>query len=65
MFVAGLSMGALLALKLAADRPRDVDGLGLYGTTFFYDGWTMPAIGRLSFLLPLGCGSASAARRSR
>ena len=53
MFVAGLSMGALLALKLAADRPAEVDGLGLYGTTFFYDGWTIPWIGKLSFLLPL------------
>ena len=56
MFVAGLSMGALLALKLAADRPADVDGLGLYGSTFVYDGWTIPWIGRLSFLLPLVCG---------
>jgi len=53
MFVAGLSMGALLALKLAADRPAEVDGLGLYGTTFVYDGWTIPWIGKLSFLLPL------------
>ena len=53
MFVAGLSMGALLALKLAADRPDEVDGLGLYGTTFVYDGWTIPLIGKLSFLLPL------------
>jgi carboxylesterase len=53
MFVAGLSMGALLALKLAADRPEEVDGLGLYGTTFFYDGWTIPWIGKLSFMLPL------------
>ena len=44
MFVAGLSMGALLALKLAADRPNDVDGLGLYGTTFVYDGWAIPRI---------------------
>jgi carboxylesterase len=56
MFVAGLSMGALLALKLAADRPEQVDGLGLYGTSFVYDGWTIPWIGRLSFLLPLVCG---------
>jgi carboxylesterase len=56
MFVAGLSMGALLALKLAADRPEQVDGLGLYGTTFVYDGWTIPWIGRLSFMLPLVCG---------
>jgi carboxylesterase len=53
MFVAGLSMGSLLALKLAADRPDQVDGLGLYGTTFVYDGWTIPWIGKLSFLLPL------------
>ncbi len=55
LFVAGLSMGALLALKLAIDRPRDVDGVGLYGTTFRYDGWAIPAIARLSFLLPLAC----------
>src|SRR5215470_10056982 len=56
MFVAGLSMGALLALKLAADRPDEVDGLGLYGTTFVYDGWTIPLIGKLSFMLPLVVG---------
>jgi len=55
MFVAGLSMGSLLALKLAADRPDQVDGLGLYGTTFVYDGWTIPWIGRLSFMLPFVC----------
>lgn len=53
LFVAGLSMGALLALRLAADRPEMVDGLGLYGTTFVYDGWTIPWIGKLSFMLPL------------
>ncbi|MFC5487692.1 alpha/beta hydrolase [Dokdonella soli] len=53
LFVAGLSMGAVLALKLAIDRPREVDGLGLYGTTFFHDGWATPPIGRLAFLLPL------------
>jgi carboxylesterase len=54
LFVAGLSMGAVLALKLAIDRPRDVDGVGLYGTTFFHDGWATPLIGRFAFLLPLG-----------
>ena len=53
MFVVGLSMGSLLALKLAADRPDQVAGLGLYGTTFAYDGWSIPWIGKLSFLLPL------------
>jgi carboxylesterase len=52
LFVAGLSMGSLLALKLAADRPDQVEGLGLYGTTFFYDGWTVPWYGKFSFLLP-------------
>lgn len=53
LFVAGLSMGSILALKLAIDHPQHVDGLGLYGTTFFHDGWATPPIGRLAFLLPL------------
>ncbi|HTD29270.1 MAG TPA: alpha/beta fold hydrolase, partial [Xanthomonadaceae bacterium] len=52
LFVGGLSMGALLALKLAAERPNQVNGLALYGTTFAYDGWTIPRIAKLSFLLP-------------
>jgi len=43
----------VLALKLAIDRPHEVDGVGLYGTTFFHDGWATPPIGRLAFLLPL------------
>jgi carboxylesterase len=53
LFVAGLSMGALLALLLAAERPELVDGVGVLGATFRYDGWNMPRIARLSFLLPL------------
>lgn len=53
LFVGGLSMGALLALKLAAERPRDVAGVGVYGVTFRYDGWNIPWVARLSFLLPL------------
>jgi carboxylesterase len=53
LFVAGLSMGALLALKLAADRPGQVAGVGVYGATFRYDGWSIPWLARLSFLLPL------------
>ena len=56
MFVGGLSMGAVLALQLAERRPQDVDGVALYGTTFRYDGWAIPAIARLSFLLPWACG---------
>jgi carboxylesterase len=53
LFVGGLSMGALLALKLAADRPQQIAGVGVYGATFRYDGWSIPWMARLSFLLPL------------
>ncbi|MEP6898957.1 MAG: alpha/beta fold hydrolase [Rhodanobacter sp.] len=53
LFVGGLSMGALLALKLAAERPEQVAGVGVYGATFRYDGWSIPRMARLSFLLPL------------
>lgn len=42
VYVAGLSMGALLGLVLAARRKHDVGGLGLLSPTFFYDGWNMP-----------------------
>jgi carboxylesterase len=49
-------MGSVLALNLAIEKPQWVDGLGLYGSTFFYDGWTIPRVARLSFLLPLVCG---------
>jgi carboxylesterase len=50
VFVAGLSMGALMAMHLAAQHPGKIRGLGLYSTTLIYDGWAIP---RLSFLLPL------------
>ncbi|MGE7139228.1 alpha/beta hydrolase [Luteibacter sp. NPDC031894] len=53
LFVGGLSMGALLALKLAAERPDDIAGVGVYGATFRYDGWSIPWKARLSFVLPL------------
>jgi carboxylesterase len=53
LFVAGLSMGAVLALKLAAERPEWVKGVGVYGATFRYDGWAIPWFGKFSFLLPL------------
>ena len=52
-FVAGLSMGALLALKLAAESSNEVAGVGVYGATFRHDGWAIPRLARLSFLLPL------------
>lgn len=50
VFVAGLSMGALMAMHLSAQHPGRIRGLGLYSTTLVYDGWAIP---RLSFLLPL------------
>ena len=53
LFVGGLSMGAVLALALAARRPDWVSGVGVYGATFRYDGWSIPPLARLSFLLPL------------
>jgi len=52
VYVAGLSMGALLALRLAADKGERVAGLGLLSSTFFYDGWNMPKYKR-RLLLPL------------
>ncbi|HET7932407.1 MAG TPA: alpha/beta fold hydrolase [Rhodanobacteraceae bacterium] len=56
VFVAGLSMGAVLALRLAMERPQWVDGLGLYGSTFMLDGWSVPRSARRSLALPLLCG---------
>lgn len=50
-FVGGLSMGALLALKLAEDRPDQVAGVGVYGPTFRYDGWSIPFYARKLFFL--------------
>ena len=38
----GLSMGALMALHLAHNRPREVDGLALFAPTLRLDGWSMP-----------------------
>ncbi|MEO8032961.1 MAG: alpha/beta fold hydrolase [Acidobacteriota bacterium] len=52
VFVSGLSMGALLALQLAANRPDAVDGVATLSATFFYDGWNVPRL-RQRFLLPL------------
>jgi|GEM_PF-102632 len=46
LFVGGLSMGAVLSLKLAADYPEKVSGVGVYGATFHYDGWSIPFYAR-------------------
>jgi carboxylesterase len=51
LIVMGLSMGAVLALELAAERPDLVDGVGALSTSFWHDGWSMPVFARLAFLL--------------
>ena len=56
VFVAGLSMGAVLALERAIARPDAIRGVALYGTTFRLDGWAVPLHARLLALLPLVCG---------
>jgi carboxylesterase len=38
----GLSMGAILALHLAHERPDGVQGLALFAPTLRLDGWSMP-----------------------
>lgn len=52
VFVAGLSMGALLALQLAISRPDGVNGLGLYAPMLRFDGWSIPWTRHLAWLLP-------------
>jgi len=52
VFVAGLSMGALIALMLAAKKRHQVAGIILLSTTFFYDGWNVPKL-KQALLLPL------------
>ncbi|HXX53976.1 MAG TPA: alpha/beta fold hydrolase [Thermodesulfovibrionales bacterium] len=48
--VAGLCMGALLALYLTYKEQYKVSSLAVLSTTFFYDGWSLPWY---RFLLPL------------
>ena len=52
VFVAGLSMGALLCLLLAAHKKERLAGMSLLSPTFFYDGWNIPKW-RQRLLLPL------------
>jgi carboxylesterase len=52
VFIAGLSMGALLALLVAAEKGKRVSGVILLSATFFYDGWNVPKLKR-KLILPL------------
>lgn len=49
--VGGLCIGAVLALRLAADKGEEIAALSLLATTLFFDGWAVPWY---QFLLPLG-----------
>ena len=50
----GLSMGGILALHLARNRPDSVHGLLLFAPTLRLDGWSMPWYSRpLHYLRPL------------
>jgi carboxylesterase len=52
--VGGLSMGAILALRVAAVHPKRVHGLALFAPTLWYDGWSIPWYG---FLLRMFIGT--------
>jgi carboxylesterase len=51
VIVGGLSMGAILALHLAAERPDAVDGTALFAPTLKLDGWGVPWYSRLFSLV--------------
>ena len=40
--VGGLSAGGVLALEVAARRPKDVQGVTLYAPTLWLNGWSLP-----------------------
>jgi carboxylesterase len=42
IIVGGLSMGAVLALRVAAENRNTVDGVVLYAPTLWLDGWAVP-----------------------
>lgn len=57
IIVGGLSMGALLAARLAAMQPERVHGLVMLAPTLRYDGWSIPWYGFLLRILihtPIG-----------
>lgn len=51
VFIAGLSMGAILALLAAEEFPDRISAVSCLAPTLFYDGWNSPDS---KFFLPLG-----------
>ena len=52
VFISGLSMGALMAMMIAAKRPDRVAGVIPLSSTFFYDGWNISKF-QQKVLLPI------------
>jgi carboxylesterase len=52
VFVAGLSLGALLALLAADEFKKKIAGVTCLAPTLFYDGWNTPGA---KFFMPLAC----------
>jgi carboxylesterase len=54
ILVGGLSMGGILGIHLAQNRPAEVHGLLLYAPTLKLDGWSMPWYSRaIHYVRPL------------
>lgn len=49
--IAGLCIGAVLALSVAEEASSEISALSLLSTTLYYDGWSIPWY---RFMLPLG-----------
>ena len=52
VFITGLSMGALMAMMIAAKKPNQVAGVIPLSSTFFYDGWNISKF-QQKVLLPI------------
>ncbi len=48
--ITGLCIGAVLALRIASERPNEVAALSLLATTLAFDGWSIP---KYRYLLPI------------
>jgi carboxylesterase len=57
VIVGGLSLGAILALHLAAERPKDVLANVLLAPTLKLDGWGVPWYSMLFKLVRMRCGA--------
>jgi len=52
VYVAGICVGGMLGLNLAADYGKMLSGAAIYSAAIKYDGWNVPRYSFLSFILP-------------